>query len=74
MTPEYYLLAISRAEAAASQAKSYEAQTLAFADLSEQVDALSHDERRTLRERLQGLGCTQLLRSLYFDYQTQVWI
>jgi len=41
--------------------------------LSDFVDTLSHPERIVLRESLEKTK-TKLIRTLYFDYQKQVWI
>lgn len=45
-----------------------------FHVLSDLIDKLSHEERRKLRDQLEEMGCTKLIRNLYFDYELQVWI
>lgn len=74
MTPQYYLQALARAEIEARYATGPETQALAFAGITSQIEVLSHDERRKLRQELQALGCTKLLQNLFFDYDKQVWI
>lgn len=78
MTAHTYIELFKRAEAQA-MGKGEREQALAFTDLSDAIDTLSHDERRELRSVLQGMNRAMrepvgMLRSLYFDYENQVWI
>lgn len=74
MTPQVYLSLLSQAETLANRANTIEDEYLAFGELDDRINALSHDERRALRGKLQALGCTKLLQNLFFDYSKQVWI
>ena len=38
------------------------------------VNELTHSERLYLRQKLTDLGCNKHIRSLYYDYDKQVWI
>lgn len=49
-------------------------ETASHDELSDWVDTLTHGERIELRQELEKDGCKQLIRSLYFDYDKQVWI
>jgi hypothetical protein len=42
--------------------------------LIEMVEGLSHEERIKLRNDLKRIGCTKLVRNLYYDYTAQEWI
>lgn len=55
----------------------FEYESLASKDVSklcDLVDQMDIPSRYALRLQLEAAGCTNILRSMYFDYKTQSWI
>lgn len=45
-----------------------------YTDVAQFVETLTHAERIAVRDILESVHCSKLIRNLYYDYKQQLWI